>query len=87
MHLTDCNRRAFAGLAAGAALAAIAIATSGRAVAAFEIQRSPADWRRRLGSERFHILREAGTERPFTSPLLKEHRKGVFAFVQFGRQI
>jgi peptide-methionine (R)-S-oxide reductase len=24
-------------------------------------------------------LREAGTERPFTSPLLKEHRKGVFA--------
>jgi len=43
------------------------------------VQRSPADWRRRLGERRFHILREAGTETPFTSPLLNEHRKGLFA--------
>ena len=27
----------------------------------------------------YHILREEGTERPFSSPLLKEHRKGTFA--------
>jgi peptide-methionine (R)-S-oxide reductase len=79
MYLTDCNRRAFIGVAAGTLLAGTAILTSGRAAAAFEIQRSPAEWRRRLGPQRFHILREAGTERPFTSPLLKEKRKGIFA--------
>ncbi|HEU4956092.1 MAG TPA: peptide-methionine (R)-S-oxide reductase MsrB [Sphingomicrobium sp.] len=79
MTLTDCNRRAFVGLAGGTALAAIAILTSGRASAAFEIQYSQAEWRRRLGPARYHILREEGTERAFTSSLLKEKRKGTFA--------
>ena len=31
-----------------------------------------------LGPARFEILREAGTERPFSSPLNHEHRQGVF---------
>lgn len=79
VRLTDCNRRAFVALAAGTVLAGIAMGTSGRAAASFEIHRSPAEWRRRLGRERYHVLREAGTERPFTSPLLKEKRKGIFA--------
>ncbi|HXG81513.1 MAG TPA: peptide-methionine (R)-S-oxide reductase MsrB [Sphingomicrobium sp.] len=61
-------------------MAGIAICTSrGRAASGFEIQRSPAEWRRRLGAARYHILREAGTERPFSSPLLNEKRKGIFA--------
>lgn len=79
MTLTACNRRAFMGLAGGTALATIAILTSGRAEASFEIQHSDAEWRQKLGAARYHILREAGTERAFTSPLLKEKRKGVFA--------
>ena len=79
MTLTDCNRRAFVGLAAGTALAGIAVLTSGRAAAAFEVRHSPEEWRKRLGPARFQILREAGTERPFTSSLNKEKRKGVFA--------
>mgnify|MGYP003579798970 CR=1 FL=1 len=78
MAFMGCNRRAFIGLAGGAALAGVAILTGGRAEARFEVQRSPADWRRRLGPHRFHILRESGTERPFTSPLLKEKRTGTF---------
>ena len=53
--------------------------SSGRASAAFEVQYSQAEWRRRLGPARYHILREAGTERPFTSALNREKRKGVFA--------
>jgi peptide-methionine (R)-S-oxide reductase len=79
MTLTACNRRAFIGLAGGTVLATVAILTSGRASASFEVQHSDAEWRKRLGATRYHILREAGTERAFTSPLLKEKRKGVFA--------
>ncbi len=79
MTLLACNRRAFMGLAAGSTLAGVAILTSGRAAASFEVQYSQAEWRRRLGPARYHILREAGTERAFTSPLNNEKRKGVFA--------
>ncbi len=32
-----------------------------------------------LSPEQFDVLRQAGTERPFTSPLLNEHRAGIFA--------
>jgi peptide-methionine (R)-S-oxide reductase len=31
-----------------------------------------------LGTRRYDVLRKAATERPFSSPLLKEHRKGFF---------
>jgi peptide-methionine (R)-S-oxide reductase len=77
--LTPCNRRALFGLAAGTALAGVAIFSSGGKAATFTVQRSPAEWRRRLGPARYQILREAGTERAFTSPLLDEKRKGIFA--------
>jgi peptide-methionine (R)-S-oxide reductase len=45
----------------------------------FEVQKPDAEWRRQLTQEQYHVLREAGTERPFSSPLNKEKRKGVFA--------
>jgi peptide-methionine (R)-S-oxide reductase len=32
-----------------------------------------------LGPEAYAILRKAGTEAPYSSPLLKEHRSGIFA--------
>jgi peptide-methionine (R)-S-oxide reductase len=38
-------------------------------------------WRKRLTPEQYYILREEGTERPFTSALLNEHREGVFVCV------
>ena len=44
----------------------------------FDVSRSPAEWRHMLGAERYAVLREAATEPPFSSPLLKEHRKGMF---------
>jgi peptide-methionine (R)-S-oxide reductase len=36
------------------------------------------EWRKRLSSEQFDVLREEGTEPPGTSPLNKEKRPGVF---------
>ena len=35
-------------------------------------------WKKRLTPESYYILREEGTERPFSSPLNDEKRKGVF---------
>lgn len=44
----------------------------------FEVNRSPAEWRRLLGAERYAVLRQAATERPFSSALNDEHGRGVF---------
>ena len=40
---------------------------------------SDADWRQRLSGDQFAVLRQHGTERPGSSPLNKEKRKGTFA--------
>ena len=38
-----------------------------------------AQWRQKLNPEAYRVLRHADTERPFTSPLLNEHRHGRLA--------
>jgi peptide-methionine (R)-S-oxide reductase len=44
-----------------------------------KIVRSDEDWKKLLTPEQFHVLRKEGTERPGTSSLLNEKRKGIFA--------
>jgi peptide-methionine (R)-S-oxide reductase len=44
----------------------------------FEVTHSDADWRKLLTPAQYDILRQSGTERPFSSALLHEERKGVF---------
>lgn len=39
---------------------------------------SDAEWKRRLGEASWRVLRHEGTERPFSSLLNDEHRRGVF---------
>lgn len=74
------NRRGVLGLVGCTAAVSLAALAQGRAPARqFEVQLSPAEWRRRLGPARFRVLREAGTERAFTSPLLNEKRRGIYA--------
>ena len=36
------------------------------------------DWKKKLSPEAYNVLRQEGTERPFTSLLNKETREGVF---------
>jgi peptide-methionine (R)-S-oxide reductase len=75
----DLARRGFLGIAAAGASAAL-LGRSGASPAPgrFPVAHSPAEWQRLLGPQRYAVLREASTERPFTSPLLKEHRRGTF---------
>jgi peptide-methionine (R)-S-oxide reductase len=44
----------------------------------FPVMHSDEEWRKLLTADQYAVLRQEGTERPFTSPLLEEHRKGVF---------
>ncbi len=42
------------------------------------VKKSDTEWRQELDPLQHHVLREHGTERPFTSPLNDEKRTGVF---------
>ncbi|HXW23851.1 MAG TPA: peptide-methionine (R)-S-oxide reductase MsrB [Xanthobacteraceae bacterium] len=61
-----------------AAVAAPAVLRSSRAGETFEVSHSEDEWRRLLSPAQFRVLRQHGTERPFTSALNDEHRAGVF---------
>jgi peptide-methionine (R)-S-oxide reductase len=69
------------GISGAAAASLLLFGRPGRASTGlrFSVRHTPAEWRRMLGAQRYAVLREAATERPFTSPLLREHRKGVFS--------
>ena len=63
----------------GTAAAASFLTACGAAQAAtFKVKYTDAEWKKRLTKAQYYILREQGTEEPFSSPLLNEHRKGTF---------
>lgn len=68
-------------LLATAALAAISVNVrfSRAGAETFEITHTDAEWKNLLPPETYAVMREQATERPWTSPLLDEHRKGTFA--------
>ena len=45
---------------------------------AYPVTHTDAEWRKLLTPRQYTILRKEGTERPGSSPLNKEHRKGTF---------
>ncbi|MBB3938806.1 peptide-methionine (R)-S-oxide reductase [Novosphingobium fluoreni] len=74
------SRRQFLGwIGIGAALPVIAACGSGDAQAkTYPVRFTDEQWRKRLKPEQYRILRQEGTERPYSSPLNAEHRKGTF---------
>ncbi len=50
----------------------------------FSIVKSKEEWKKELTDMQYYVLREAGTERAFTSDLLKEKRKGTYVCAACG---
>ena len=77
------KRQFLTGLSTVAVVAGAAAFMRGRpsfaAEGTFEITKTDEEWLRLLGRERFGVLRRQGTEAPWTSELLNEHRVGTFA--------
>ena len=65
-------------IAAAGAAALLGAATRAGSAGTGAVSHSDAEWRRLLGADRYAILRENGTEPPGSSPLLGEHRAGVY---------
>jgi peptide-methionine (R)-S-oxide reductase len=64
-----------------AALAGVSwmVGNQGRAAGPFEVAKSDDEWRRLLEPAQYRVLRQHATERPYSSPLNGEKRKGTFA--------
>ena len=63
-------------------VAGIAFTMPGRSADArpdrFPFRLTDSEWRRRLNPRQYAVLRQADTERPGSSPLDAEHRRGLF---------
>ena len=53
----------------------------------YRVNKSDDEWRAELGEERYSVLREAATERPWTGELLDEERAGVYACAACGAEL
>ena len=51
------------------------------------IEKTDEQWRAELTPEQYAILREKGTERPFSGALLDEHGSGVFRCAACGNEL
>ncbi len=52
-----------------------------------KVVHTPAEWRKLLTAEQFHICREKGTERAFTGAYWNEHREGLYRCVACGQEL
>lgn len=45
----------------------------------YAITKTETEWKAQLSGQEYYVLRQAGTERAFSSPLNKTHKSGVYA--------
>ncbi|MBT2518701.1 peptide-methionine (R)-S-oxide reductase MsrB [Streptomyces sp. ISL-90] len=53
----------------------------------YRVNKSDEEWRAALDADRFAVLREAATERPWTGELLDEERAGVYSCAACGAEL
>ena len=53
----------------------------------YAVTKSDAEWREELSSKEYHVLREAGTERPFSSPFETDTTEAVYACRACGSEL
>jgi peptide-methionine (R)-S-oxide reductase len=53
----------------------------------FPVQKSDDEWRRQLTADQYTVLRRHSTERPFSSPLDREKRRGTFVCAGCGHAL
>ena len=70
-----------------AALVAAALPSAALADRRFPVRLSEAEWRRRLGPSPFAVLRRHATERPHSSPLDQEKRRGTYHCIGCGQPL
>ena len=52
-----------------------------------DMPKTEEEWKAKLTSEQYAVLREKGTDAPFTGALLNEHRDGSFSCAACGQQL
>src|ERR1700743_1651668 len=80
----DLTRRRFFITASVTAMSMVTLAAFAKSTSSaspgtqFPVTHTDAEWRKLLTPAQYDVLRNAGTEAPYSSPLNDEHRRGVF---------
>ncbi len=68
-------------------LAPAARAAQAGATEKYEVVHTDAEWRSLLSPSAYNVLRQEGTELPYSSALNSEHRTGIFACIACSQQL
>jgi peptide-methionine (R)-S-oxide reductase len=52
-----------------------------------KIKKTDAEWKEQLTPQQYHVMREHGTERPFTHPYTQQKSEGVYTCAGCGAQL